>query len=526
MENKTFKENQMTTDMYMLTMIYMYYKDDKHNNKAAFEWFYRKHPFEGQFTCFAGQNMTMDFIMNFQIDDEQANYFSKVINKEHDQGFKDWLKSLRPDMQKVWAVSDATIVRPRSPQITIEGPLGFVQLLETTIQNFINYPSLIATNAMLHKVAAGDKSIIEMGTRRAQGTNGALIGSLWCWIGGCDYSSNVRANYDYGVPISGTMGHSYVTCYVSLDELKEENYMLNGVNLKAVALEYREKLGFSNTNLSELAAFIGMATAFPEILTCLVDTYDTIESGVKNAIIVYLALKKAGSGEHFGIRLDSGDLVDLSNKARELFRKVDSELGSTCAAVIKIAASDGISESFMKKVGQIEHNIDVFGIGTNQITCQKTPALGMVCKLIEVDGNARLKFSANPEKSTQPYRKNLVRALIDGKRTDILSANDEFLKEGDEIDLVLSNDFKQENIKKYKLDTILLRNDLIWDPKNDISFKLKDWKDIKDTATSNRNLYKEVIKGDCEPVNLAFTTKYMHLFNKERQSILEKLGKA
>jgi len=120
----------------------------------------------------------------------------------------------------------------------------------------------------------------------------------------------------------------------------------------------------------------------------------------------------------------------------------------------------------------------------------------------------------------------LVRALIDGKRTDILSANDEFLKEGDEIDLVLSNDFKQENIKKYKLDTILLRNDLIWDLKNDISFKLKDWKDIKDTATSNRNLYKEVIKGDCEPVNLAFTTKYMHLFNKERQSILEKLGKA
>ena len=162
---------------------------------------------------------------------------------------------------------------------------------------------------MIHKVAAGDKTIIEMGTRRAQGTNGALIGSLWCWIGGVDISSNVSANYNYGVPVSGTMGHSYVTCYETLEELKEQNYMLNGVNLKEVALEYLEKLGFTNTNKSELAAFIGMGTGFPDTVVCLVDSYDTIESGAKNAVVTYLALKKAGKGHFFGIRLDSGDLV-------------------------------------------------------------------------------------------------------------------------------------------------------------------------------------------------------------------------
>lgn len=180
----------------------------------------------------------------------------------------------------------------------------------------------------------------------------------------------------------------------------------------------------------------------------------------------------------------------------------------------------------MRKVEKVEHNIDVFGIGTNQITCQKTPALGMVCKLLEVDGNPRLKFSSNPEKSTQPYRKNLIRALVDSQPVDILSANDEFQKEGDQVDLVLSSDFSQENVRKVELKEILLRNDLIWDPANNVSFKLKDWKDIKATATSNMNEYKKVIQGEVEPINLAFTSKYMSLFVKERQSILDKLGKS
>jgi nicotinate phosphoribosyltransferase len=222
------------------------------------------------------------------------------------------------------------------------------------------------------KWAAGDKvKCIEFGLRRAQGPNGALTASKYSYLGGFEGTSNVEAGFRYGVPIVGTHAHSFVMSYNNLEDLGD-NRFLKGVDVLEKALVYRQKLGWEETELSELYAFVAYACSFPLQFVALVDSYSTLNSGVKNFIFVYLALYDIGyTGKEqslYGVRLDSGDLAMLSKESKKLFKQAGEKFGYDLSH-LKVTASNDINEKTIEKLKQENHEIDTYGIGTNLVTC-------------------------------------------------------------------------------------------------------------------------------------------------------------
>jgi len=309
---------------------------------------------------------------------------------------------------RLYAVAEGTVVFPREPLLRVEGPLGVCQLLETTMLNLCNFASLVTTNAARMRLAAGvDATVLEFGLRRAQGPDGAMSASRYAFMGGCDATSNVAAGKAFGVPIRGTHAHSMVCAYTSLEDLSTR--MLGDKDIVALALKYREELGFHIASKGEMAAFIAFAQAFPKNLLCLVDTYDTLNSGVPNYICVALALLECGY-EPRGIRLDSGDLAYLSKEARKLMAAADAKYGSKLAQG-NIVASNDLNEAVLLSLADQGHEINTFAIGTNLVTCQAQPALGMVYKLVEINGEPRIKLSQDTVKTTIPGAKEVYRLL-------------------------------------------------------------------------------------------------------------------
>lgn len=296
----------------------------------------------------------------------------------------------------------------------VEGPLAVVQLLETTLLNLVNFPSLIATNAARMRLAAGkDKTLLEFGLRRAQGPDGGLTASKYSFLGGFDGTSNLLAGKLCGITVKGTHAHSFVMSYSSLSDLGNSTIASSTapdteVEFLEVVLKYREKLGFANSNDGELAAFTSFAQAFPKNFLALVDTYDTLASGILNFLCVGAALSELGY-KPVGIRLDSGDLAYLSKKVREKFIKTDVALGKEIFRHCLIVASNDINEDVILSLNREGHEIDTYGIGTNLVTCQKQPALGCVFKLVEINGKARIKLSQEVEKLVIPGRKSVFR---------------------------------------------------------------------------------------------------------------------
>jgi len=288
-----------------------------------------------------------------------------------------------------------TVVFPRIPLIRIEGPVIKTQLLETTFLTLVNYASLVATNAARFCAVAGEgKELLEFGLRRAQGPDGGLSASKYCFLGGFHGTSNVLAGKLYGIPVKGTHAHAYVNSYGSMDDLSERTLKDNesGV-LKPFAdlcLQYLDKLSGcinfipSETNKGELAAFISYAIAFPTGFLALVDTYDVLKSGVPNFLAVALALHECHY-EAKGLRLDSGDLAYISVEVRKRFKDVATKFGIPAFEKFTIVASNDINEDTLVSLEKQEHSIDSFGIGTHLVTCQKQPALGCVYKLVEVN---------------------------------------------------------------------------------------------------------------------------------------------
>lgn len=265
---------------------------------------------------------------------------------------------------RLYAIREGTIVFPRIPLIRVEGPLAVCQLLETTLLNLCNFPSLIATNAARFRRAAGPSAtIIEMGLRRAQGPNGAMTATRYAYLGGCDATSNVLAGHLSGVAPKGTHAHALVCSYSKLSDLSSRE--LSGKDFVSVVERYKSELGYDRTNEGELAAFIAFAQAFPLNFLALVDTYDTLNSGVPNYICVALALRDFGFTPK-GIRLDSGDLSYLSKETRRMFRDVDAKLGSDLAKG-NIVASNDINEEVLLSLGEQGHEINTFGIGTHLV---------------------------------------------------------------------------------------------------------------------------------------------------------------
>jgi len=349
------------TDFYELSMAQGYFLAGKKDEQTVFDYFYRTNPFEGGFLVFAGLDDFLHSLTAFRYSDENLNYLRK-------QGFRteflDYLKDFRFN-GTIFSVREGEIVFPNEPILRIEGNIIEAQLIETLLLNILNFQSLIATKAFRVKLVCGEKSFADFGLRRAHGTGG-MMASRAAIIGGAFSTSNVHAGFLYDIPVSGTMAHSWVQ---SFDD--------------------------------ELTAFREYARFNPDRTVLLVDTYDTLRSGIPNTIIVAKELEAEGN-KLIGIRLDSGDLAYLSKKARKM-------LDAANLGYVKIFASNQLNEYVINSLNEQHAPIDGYGVGTELVTGKPDAALDGVYKLALCDNIPRMKISENIEKMTYPGRKSLYR---------------------------------------------------------------------------------------------------------------------
>mmetsp|Transcript_3942 Transcript_3942/g.4550 ORF Transcript_3942/g.4550 Transcript_3942/m.4550 type:complete len:571 (-) Transcript_3942:73-1785(-) len=424
----------LLTDLYQITMVYGFWKNGRQDEPSIFELFFRKNPFRGEYTIFCGLDEVIKFIDSYKIAEDDIDYLKGQM-KNCEDGFWDYLRNLDCSRVTISSMKEGTVAFPREPLIVVKGPLGIAQLLETTLLTLVNFPSLVATNAARMVLAASQSSAnnpsfgvnkkkvpgcVEFGLRRAQGPDGGFSASKYSYLGGFDGTSNVLAGKLLGLPIVGTHAHSFVQSYVSLDEVKDKCKVLNKDtnqldDLTTLVLKYRNEKGWVTTNDGELAAFIAYASAFPDKFLCLIDTYDTLMSGVLNFILVALVLGDLGY-KPMGVRLDSGDLAYLSMECYKVFKEQSAALNSTSSSSssnffdsLDIVVSNDINEEVLHNLHNQHHAITNFGIGTNLVTCQAQPALGCVYKLVEIDGKPRMKLSQDIEKVLIPGRKRCFR---------------------------------------------------------------------------------------------------------------------
>ncbi|KHJ80566.1 nicotinate phosphoribosyltransferase family protein [Oesophagostomum dentatum] len=404
-------------------MCYGYWLAGSHNENAVFDLFFRcENPFHGEYTVFAGLEDCLRFVENFKFTSSDIEYIKSLLPPGSSPDFFEYLKKLDCRHLRIEAVPEGSAVFPKVPLMTLEGPLALCQLLETTLLNLVNYASLIATNAARFRQASGEKvQLFEFGLRRAQGPNGGLTASKYCYIGGFDGTSNVLAGKLYGIPVKGTQAHSFVCSFSSANDLRvrklrtkdgSREYDLYDLSVeKKKWIMQRIDWGVSESEVSEgeLAAFVAYAIAFPTSNQSLIDTYDVLKSGVVNFMAVVLALFDLGY-KSIGCRIDSGDLSYLSKEVRARFKKV-AELKPELAWIenLVIVASNDINEETIMSLNEQSHEIDAYGVGTHLVTCQKQPALGCVYKLVTISGQPKIKLSQDVSKITIPGRKKCYR---------------------------------------------------------------------------------------------------------------------
>jgi nicotinate phosphoribosyltransferase len=399
-----------------------------------------KNPFGGEFTIFAGLEECLKYIYHFRFTKSDVEYLQSTPAMQHcEPAFFDWLLQLDTSQVRVYAMKDGTVAFPRVPLIIVEAPLVIGQLLETTLLTLVNYPSLLVTNAARMVRAAEGKThgslavaavmsddnlpaqcsktprCFEFGLRRAQGPDGGFSASRYAVMGGFVGTSNVQAGKLLGLSITGTHAHAFVQAYSTMDEVKDctlKHALTKGVaNLHDIVLDFRAKLSvkdaaYHSTHDGELAAFIAYGVAFPHNLMCLVDTYDTLRSGVLNFCLVALALDSLGY-KPVGVRLDSGDLAYLSMECARIWAEHANE--HPFFIELSIVASNDIDEAVLHGLNKQDHAITHYGIGTNLVTCLAQPALGCVYKLVEIDGKPRMKLSQDIAKVLIPGRKKAYR---------------------------------------------------------------------------------------------------------------------
>ena len=386
-------------------MAYSYWKLGRQNEMATFDIFFRKNPFEGEFTVFAGLENALQLLEHFKFSPEHIEYLKGQMPTCEPEFF-DYLASVDASCLTVYSMREGCMVFPHEPVIRVEGPIAVCQLLETPLLCMVNYASLIATNSARHRIAVGDKiGLSEFGLRRAQGPDGGMTASKYSYMGGFNSTSNVQAGLLYHIPISGTHAHSYVLSFDDVSDIK--NPVLNGVNLVEEALKVRRENNWPEARDSELAAFIAYALSFPKACLCLIDTFDVLKSGLPNFICTAVALYKAGY-KALGIRIDSGDLAYLSRMIHKEYEAMEATYNVPFASMIVVASND-INVDVLYSLNKQNHRIDSFGIGTNLVTCQGQPALGMVFKLADANGKPRMKLSEDPGKTTTPGKKKVYR---------------------------------------------------------------------------------------------------------------------
>ena len=357
----------MLTDLYQLTMMYGYFKKGMVEDKAIFDVFFRKGAGESEYAIVAGLEQAIDLIKNLHFGEEDVEYLRSLDLFSED--FLEFLKKLH-FTGEIYAMPEGTVAFPYEPIVRVKANIIEAQLIETALLNIINHQTLIATKASRVCMAANGGSVLEFGLRRAQGPDAGLYGARAAVIGGCTSTSNVLAGQYFHLKTAGTQAHSWV---MSFD--------------------------------SEVEAFRAYAQIFPDSCLLLVDTYDTLHSGMPNAIKVFDELRQNGH-EPVGIRLDSGDLAYLSKECRKML----DEAGYPNA---KICASSDLDEKLIRDLKLQGAKIDIWGVGTKLITSENCPALGGVYKLAAREHNGKwmpkIKISENVWKITNPGYKKVVR---------------------------------------------------------------------------------------------------------------------
>lgn len=467
------------TDAYQINMIYTYWKQGIDQKPVVFEAYFRKMPFNNGYVIFSGLERIVKILNQLKFTDDDIDYLQSL--DLYDTEFLTYLKNWHLTAT-IRSAYEGEVMFNNEPLLQVEGPLVDAQLLETLLLNIINFQTLIATKAArIASVTNGDP-LLEFGTRRAQELDAALWGTRAAFIGGFDATSNVRAGKLFNIPISGTHAHALVQAYHN-----------------------------------DYDAFHAYAATHKNVVF-LVDTFDTLKSGVPNAIKV---AREFGDKINFqGVRIDSGDMAYLSKKVRIIL----DEAGFTNA---KIYASNDLDENTILNLKIQGAKIDVWGIGTKLITAYDQPALGAVYKMVSIDGDDTIKLSNNVEKISTPGKKQVWRITDskDGKSEgDYLTFDDENPSQLETLHMFDPNHpVISKNIKNFDaqpmLHDIFVEGDLIYD--------LPDITTIKSYAKHSLNdlwdEYKRILNPETYPVDLSqklYDAK-MNLIHDIRNNIQE-----
>ncbi|WP_142828418.1 nicotinate phosphoribosyltransferase [Planococcus soli] len=368
--NKHYADDSLAlhTDLYQINMSEAYWADGMHERKAVFELFFRKLPFGNGYALFAGLERVLDYLKNFKFTDSDLEYLQEELGYKQD--FLDYLRTIR-FTGNVYSVMEGELVFQNEALIRVEAPLVEAQLIETALLNIVNYQTLIATKASRIKQIVKNERVMEFGTRRAQEMDAAIWGTRAAYIGGLEATSNARAGKKFGIPVAGTHAHSMVQAYKD-----------------------------------EYEAFHAYAKRHKDCVF-LVDTYDTLKSGLPIAIKV---AQELGDQINFhGIRLDSGDIAFLSKEARKM-------LDAAGFADAEVVVSNDLDEYTILNLKAQGARVDSWGIGTKLITAYDQPALGAVYKLVAIENENgemedTIKISGNAEKVTTPGLKSVYRII-------------------------------------------------------------------------------------------------------------------
>ena len=406
-------------DFYELTMANGYYELGKSDEIAYFDVFFRKVPDGGGFAIAAGLEQVIDYIneLHFTADDieflRSKNMFS--------EGFLEYLSSFR-FTGDIYAVPEGTPIFPGEPIMIVRAPSVEAQFIETFVLLCLNHQSLIATKANRVVRAADGRPVMEFGSRRAQGADGAILGARAAYIGGCAATACTISDRDYAIPATGTMAHSWVQMFDS-----------------------------------EYEAFVSYCKLYPNNATLLVDTYDVLRSGIPNAIRAFREVLVPMGIKKCGIRLDSGDITYLTKKARKM-------LDEAGFAECKIVVSNSLDENIIRDIILQGAKIDSFGVGERLITAKSNPVFGGVYKLVAKEEGGKvvpkIKISENPEKITNPHFKKVYR-IFDGETNtaiaDLLCVYDEEINTAEPLTLFDPVEtWKKKTVTNYKVRELLV----------------------------------------------------------------------
>lgn len=412
--HSTFSKSALFTDFYELTMAQGYWKNNM-NHEVVFDMFFRRQPFNGGFSVFAGIEPLLDSITEFTFDEDEIEYLRE--QKIFEEGFLDYLRSFK-FTGDLYSFEEGSIIFPQEPVVRIHAKLIEAQILEGLVLNLVNFQSLIATKTTRVWLASRKGSVMEFGLRRAQGPDGGMGATRAAYIGGASGTSNTLAGKLYGIPVMGTMAHAWIMSFPS-----------------------------------ELEAFEAYAKIYPQKTIFLIDTYDTLKSGIKNAIKV--GSKLVEQGYNFGVRLDSGDISYLTAEVRK-------ELDKAGFPQAFISVSNELTEEIIETLVQQNAPIASWGVGTHMVTGGNESSFTGVYKLAarNADGKMQpvMKFSDNPAKSTNPGIKNVFR-LYDTSgmaRADILALEDEVIEADKEYRYFHTMvDYRQFTFKAAKIKPML-----------------------------------------------------------------------